>query len=429
MVAAMSTANNRVAIARLFKQMSPDLDERGLRRLAAAESLRQGWGGIKLVSEVTGIARSTIIAGRRELAAEEATEEAGSPREAKRRIRRPGGGRKPITETQPGIVEALKRLVEPYEHGDPERPLKWTSKSLRRLAEGLRAEGFVISHTKVGELLVDELEFTLQSNRKSKEGRNHPDRNAQFEHINARTLECQAANNPVISVDTKKKELVGEFKNGGREWHPKGQPTHVQVHDFPTLGNGKAAPYGVYDITRNEGWVNVGISGDTAEFAVESIRQWWWRMGHERYPNATELMLTADCGGSNGYRVRLWKLELQHLANELGIPLAVHHLPPGTSKWNKIEHRLFSYITKNWRGRPLTSFQTIVNLIASTTTKTGLTVASRLDERTYEKKRKVSKEDMAAINLVRGPEREAWNYTIYPSDMTPPPSPVVEEAK
>lgn len=427
MVTRMSTPNDKTAIARQFEQLSPYLDERSRRRLVASESLRQGRGGAKLVAEITGMARSTINAGRAELRAEEAA--AGPLPAPRQQIRRPGGGRKPITETQPGVVEALKRLVEPYEHGDPERPLKWTSKSLRKLATALAEQGFVVSHTKLGELLVEELKFTLQSNRKSKEGRNHPDRNAQFEHINARTVECQAAGNPVISVDTKKKELVGEFKNGGREWRPKGKPEQVQVHDFPTLGDGKAAPYGVYDIARNEGWVNVGISGDTAEFAVESIRQWWWRMGHERYPNATELMLTADCGGSNGYRVRLWKLELQHLANEIGMPIAVHHLPPGTSKWNKIEHRLFSFITQNWRGRPLVSFQTIVNLIASTTTDTGLTVVSRLDERTYNTKRKVSESDMAAINLVRGAERSEWNYTVYPSDVTAPVRPAIEVAE
>lgn len=429
MVTRMSTPNDKTAIARQFEQLSPYLDERSRRRLVASESLRQGRGGAKLVAEITGMARSTINAGRAELRAEEAAAIEGPLPAPRQQIRRPGGGRKPITETQPGVVEALKRLVEPYEHGDPERPLKWTSKSLRKLATALAEQGFVVSHTKLGELLVEELKFTLQSNRKSKEGRNHPDRNAQFEHINARTVECQAAGNPVISVDTKKKELVGEFKNGGREWRPKGKPEQVQVHDFPTLGDGKAAPYGVYDIARNEGWVNVGISGDTAEFAVESIRQWWWRMGHERYPNATELMLTADCGGSNGYRVRLWKLELQHLANEIGMPIAVHHLPPGTSKWNKIEHRLFSFITQNWRGRPLVSFQTIVNLIASTTTDTGLTVVSRLDERTYNTKRKVSESDMAAINLVRGAERSEWNYTVYPSDVTAPVRPAIEVAE
>lgn len=403
-------------IARQFNQLKGDLDERGRRRFAASESFKVGYGGIEIVARATGMARSTIGTGRRELLAEEAEEDKNHS--GPRRVRSPGGGRPPITTSQPGLMDALKALVEPHERGDPERPLRWVSKATRKLASTLGEQGFSISHRKVA-LLLREMGFSLQANQKTKEGSSHADRNAQFEHIGARTQEVQAAGNPVISVDTKKKELVGEFKNGGREWRPKASPEKVNVHDFPTLGEGKAVPYGVYDVTRNEGWVNVGISKDTAAFAVESIRQWWWAMGHERYPDATELMVTADCGGSNGYRTRQWKLELQHLANELGIPIAVHHLPPGTSKWNKIEHRLFSFITMNWRGRPLTSFQTVVNLIASTTTRSGLTVRSRLDERTYETSRTVSDDEMAAINMVAATERSAWNYKIYPSDVTP----------
>lgn len=419
MVGRMNKQKLEADIRRQFNQLKGDLDERGRRRFAASESFKIGYGGVALVARATGLAHSTIGAGRRELLAEEESVPTPGPR----RIRRPGGGRPRLTEAQPGLLDALKALIEPHERGDPESPLRWVSKSLRKLTAELLAQGFQISRRKVS-LLLREMGFSLQANQKTKEGRNHPERNAQFEHISARTLEMQRAGNPVISVDTKKKELVGEFKNGGREWRPKGSAEQVNVHDFPTMGDGKAVPYGVYDITRNEGWVNVGISKDTAAFAVESIRQWWWTMGHDRYPDATELMITADCGGSNGYRTRLWKLELQHLANELGMPIAVHHLPPGTSKWNKIEHRLFSYITMNWRGRPLTSFQTIVNLIASTTTRSGLTVQSRLDERTYDAKRHVSDEDLAAINMVKPAERSAWNYTIYPSDVAPPAQPV-----
>lgn len=415
MVGRMNKQKLEADIARQFNQLKDDLDERGRRRFAASESFKIGYGGIALVARATGMAHSTIGAGRRELRAEEAAP-ASVP--GLRRIRRAGGGRPRLTESQPGLLDAVTALIEPHERGDPQSPLRWVSKSLRKLTAELVEQGFTISRRNVS-LLLREMGFSLQANQKTKEGRNHPERNAQFEHISARTLEMQTAGNPVISVDTKKKELVGEFKNGGREWRPKGSPERVNVHDFPTMGDGKAVPYGVYDITHNEGWVNVGISKDTAAFAVESIRQWWWTMGHERHPNATELMITADCGGSNGYRTRLWKLELQHLANEVGMPIAVHHLPPGTSKWNKIEHRLFSYITMNWRGRPLTNFQAIVNLIASTTTRGGLTVQSRLDERNYDTERKVSDDTLAAINMVMPAERSAWNYTIYPSDITP----------
>ena len=329
------------------------------------------------------------------------------------RIRRPGGGRKRTTDTDPTLRRDLERLVEPVTRGDPESPLRWTCKSVRKLAEELRGIGHAVSHQLVAELL-HELEYSLQANRKVLEGSQHPDRNAQFEYLNDQVQRQVAAGQPAISVDAKKKELVGPFKNGGRELRPKGQPEPVRVHDFADKDLGRATPYGVYDLARNQGWVTVGIDHDTAEFAVASIQHWWQTLGQAAYPGATSLLITADGGGSNGSRLRLWKLELQRFADETGLELRVCHLPPGTSKWNKIEHRLFSYITQNWRGKPLVSYQTIVSLIAATRTRNGLTVQCELDEGTYPTGRKVTDAELASVNLDRDEFHGDWNYRIRP---------------
>jgi Rhodopirellula transposase DDE domain len=329
------------------------------------------------------------------------------------RIRRKGGGRKPLVVTDLTLLSDLKYLVEPTTRGDPMAPLLWTAKSLRRLAAGLRGLGHRICHNVVADLLRD-MGYSLQANRKTREGTNHPDRDAQFGHINDQVTQALAASEPAISVDTKKKELVGDFKNGGREYRPKGEPEPVRVHDFIIPELGRAAPYGVYDIADNAGWVSVGIDHDTASFAVNTIRRWWQAMGRARYPHATRLVVTADCGGSNGVRLRLWKRELQTLANELGISITVCHLPPGTSKWNKIEHRLFSFITQNWRGRPLVSYQTIVQLISATTTDIGLKVQCEIDPNTYPTGLKVTDAEMDAINIHRHQFHGDWNYTISP---------------
>ncbi len=358
-------------------------------------------------ARITGMARSTIDRGLAELRG------AAAPAAAPDRIRRNGGGRKPLCVTDPTLLADLKELVEPTTRGDPMAPLLWTAKSLRNLAAGLRGLGHRICHNVVADLLRD-MGYSLQANRKTREGTNHPDRDAQFGYLNARVKQALAAGEPAISVDTKKKELVGDFKNGGREYRPKGRPEPVRVHDFVIPELGRAAPYGVYDIADNAGWVSVGIDHDTASFAVNAIRRWWQAMGRARYPQATRLLVTADCGGSNGARVRLWKRELQALANELGIAITVCHLPPGTSKWNKIEHRLFSYITQNWRGRPLVSYQTIVQLIAATTTDTGLKVQCEIDVNTYPAGVKVSDAEMDAINIERHQFHGDWNYTIRP---------------
>ena len=379
--------------------------EKGRRLFAANEARAAGRGGIAAVSQVTGIARSTIGRGLEDL-------QSGTVLRSPR-VRRQGGGSKPATETQPGLLEALNDLVQSSIRGDPEAALLWVSKSQRHLSAELAKQGFVAGQKLVGRLL-KRLGFSLQANQKTREGASHPDRNAQFEHINAEVKAFQAAGQPVISVDTKKKELVGDFKNGGRELRPKGQPEPVRVHDFIIPELGKAEPYGVYDVAANAGWVNLGISHDTAAFAVESIRRWWHELGVARYPNATRLLINADCGGSNGVRVRLWKRELQVLADELGIAITVCHLPPGTSKWNRIEHRLFAFITQNWRGKPLVSYEVIVQLIANTTTKTGLTVACRLDADVYEKGIKVSDAEMAALNIKLADFHGEWNYTIAP---------------
>jgi len=396
-------------IRQKFLALSPVMDERMRRQWAAAEASALGWGGVMAVSTATGLTRNTITMGLRELKDRQAhpDEAVGS------RIRAPGGGRKPVTQTDPGLWQALDALVDPVTRGHPESPLCWTCKSTRKLAEELQRQNHHVTDRTVAALL-KQAGYSLQVNRKTKEGASHPDRNAQFEHINRQVIACQRRHQPVVSVDTKKKELVGEFKNAGAEWQPQGQPEKVQVHDFPDKKLGKAIPYGVYDLARNEGWVSVGSDHDTAQFAAASIRHWWQEMGSSRYPRATELMITADGGGSNSSRNRLWKVALQGLANELSLALRVCHFPPGTSKWNKIEHRLFCFITQNWRGRPLTSYEVIVNLIANTTTETGLIVKAALDTNEYETGIEVSDEQLARVRLTSAKFHGEWNYTIRP---------------
>ena len=374
---------------------------------AAAEARAAGYGGIAAVFRATGIAPSTIGRGLKELAY-------GSEAPLDQ-VRRSGGGRKLLREHDDGLVEALLALVEPTERGDPETPLRWTCKSLRRLAAELRGQGHPISHTVVGELL-KELNFSLQGNRKTREGENHADRDAQFRYINKMTKAALAEHQPVVSVDTKKKELVGDFKNAGREWRPKGQPADVQVHDFLIKELGRAVPYGVYDLAADIGWVSIGIDHDTAAFAVQTIRRWWQEVGRVRYPEAKRLVITADGGGSNGFRLRLWKRELQRLANEIGIDITVSHFPPGTSKWNKIEHRLFSFISQNWRARPLVSYRVIINTIAATTTQSGLSVHCELDSNRYPKGIAVTDQEIAAIKIKRAKFHGDWNYTISPNN-------------
>jgi hypothetical protein len=394
------------AIKLRYAALSPVLDERGRRRFAAAEALTAGWGGIAAVSAATGIARSTIGYGLRELRGD-------APDSAVGGVRRKGAGRKPLTQTDPTLLSDLERLVDPQTRGDPMSPLKWTSKSLRNLAGALCAMGHNIGHDSVGALLKT-LGYSLQGNRKTLEGSSHVDRDAQFEHIAETVQAAITAGQPAISIDTKKKELVGDFKNGGREYRPAGSPEPVRVHDFIDPKLGRAAPYGVYDIADDKGWVSVGVDHDTAAFAVNTIRSWWMTMGCSRYPHAHTLTITADGGGSNGSRVRLWKLELQKLADELGLTIVVVHLPPGTSKWNKIEHRLFSFISRNWRGRPLTDYRTIVELIGATTSTAGLTVRCQLDENLYPAGIKVSDQEMANLNILRHEFHGEWNYTIKP---------------
>ncbi len=396
-------------IRQQYEQIRSSLDERGRREWAASEAMVLGYGGIALVHRATGIVPSTIGKGISEL---RQRRDGHVEPEGKRRVRRPGGGRPKKTTEDPELLRHLEELVEPVARGDPMSPLRWTCKSLRRLADELVTQGHSVSYRTVGRLLKS-LKYSLQGNRKTIEGAQHPDRNAQFEYINAQTSQVIANGNPAISVDTKKKELVGSYKNGGKEYRPKGQPEKVQVHDF--IGElGRANPYGVYDMANDSAWVSIGISSDTAEFAVETIRRWWNSMGHERYSGATGLLITADCGGSNGYRTRLWKLELQRLADELAIPVTVCHFPPGTSKWNKIEHRLFSFITINWRGKPLRTYQTIVNLIAATTTEAGLEVRSAIDDDFYPKGRKVTDAEMNSLNIDCHTFHGEWNYTISP---------------
>lgn len=397
--------DNLAGVRQRFAALAPVLDEKSRRLLAAAESKAWGRGGISAVSNSTGVSRQVIRQGLRELER--------SPTHPVGRIRRPGGGRKSARQKDPTLVADLEKLVEPTTRGDPECCLRWTSKSVRRLAEELAGMGHEVSYPVVAELL-HEMGYSLQANRKTKEGDSHPDRNAQFEHINARVQQYMGIQQPVISVDTKKKELVGDFRNGGQDWRPHGKPEKVRVHDFLIPELGRAAPYGIYDLAQNTGWVSVGIDHDTASFAVETIRRWWHAMGKEKYPQAKRLMITADGGGSNGSRLRLWKLELQRLADETGLAIAVSHFPPGTSKWNKIEHRLFSFISKNWRGQPLTSLQVIVSLIAGTTTRKGLKVHAEIDDHSYPAGIKVPDEEMDQINLRRDEFHGEWNYEILP---------------
>ena len=377
----------------------------------ASEARAAGHGGIEAVHAVTGVSRTTIWRGLKELKANDTAL-------PQNRVRRTGGGRKAAVVKQPGLVEALRRIIESAIRGDPEAALLWVSKSQRHLAKALEAEGYKVSYRVVGRLLRD-MGFSLQANAKTKEGGNHPDRNAQFEHINALVNEFQAEGQPAISVDTKKKELVGDFKNNGRALRPKGSPEPVRVHDFVIKEKGKVAPYGVYDIAANEGWVSVGIDHDTAAFAVESIRRWWNRLGKKRYAGqAKRLLITADCGGSNGARVRLWKVELQKLATETGLSVTVAHHPPGTSKWNRIEHRMFSFISINWRGRPLISHEVIVQLIASTKTETGLNIACDIDWGRYPKGTSVKKSVLTTLNITRDAFHPDWNYTISPQSQS-----------
>lgn len=393
-----------------YQQAEGFLDERGRRLFAANEALAQGYGGVTATSKATGLARSTINRGIKEL-------RAGS-NEIGNRVRRPGGGRKSAVAHQPGLPAALEALIDDAIRGDPEAPLRWVSRSLRHLVKALAAQGFKASQRVVANLLRD-LKYSCQANRKTREGSNHPDRDKQFAHINATVKAAIAAGEPAISVDTKKKELIGDFKNAGRELRPQKDPEMVRVHDFKIPELGKVAPYGVYDIAANHGWVSVGIDADTGAFAVESIRRWWQKLGQARYPNASRLAISADCGGSNGPRVRLWKRELQRFANETGLHITVTHLPPGTSKWNKIEHRLFAYISQNWRGKPLVSHQVVVQLIAATTTQTGLEVCCEIDGNLYPKGLKVSDQEMQAINITRDDFHGEWNYTISPSQLPP----------
>jgi DNA-binding transcriptional ArsR family regulator len=397
-------------IRQRFEALDPVLDERGRRRFAAAEAMTAGHGGIAAVSRATGLARSTVGRALSEL-------RAGGAVDAER-VRRFGGGRKPMSAMDASLIDDLRSLVEPTTRGDPQSPLLWTCKSLRKLSQSLRDMGHKIGRTLVGELL-HKLDYSLQSNRKTREGSVHPDRDAQFHYINDRVKAALAVGEPAISVDTKKKELVGNFKNAGREWRPQGSPEEVRVHDFVIPELGRAVPYGVYDIAGNAGWVSVGVDHDTAAFAANAIRTWWKLMGRERYRNPRSLLITADGGGSNGSRVRLWKLELQKLADELGVPITVCHLPPGTSKWNRIEHKLFSFITGNWRGKPLVSHQVIVQLIAATTTKTGLKVRCELDRNTYPAGVKVSDAEIEAVNLTRHEFHGEWNYTVSPNSSPP----------
>lgn len=404
-----------------FKALSPRLDEATLRLWAAAEARSLGRGGVSVVAKVAGLSRTTVYAGLAEIEAaakakgkrSKAAAQPAGVAAALKRVRAPGGGRKRLVDIDASLLADLDALVEPTSRGDPMSPLRWTCKSTTKLAAELAASGHRVSQRTVCDLLA-QLNYSLQSVRKTREGGQHPDRDAQFQYIATMVGKFQRQRQPVISVDTKKKELIGDFKNAGREWQPQGRPEQVRVHDFIDDELGKVAPYGVYDVTANVGWVSVGIDHDTAEFAVHSIRRWWLEMGRPMYGQAKRLLITADCGGSNGYRVRLWRLQLQRLADELGLQVQVCHFPPGTSKWNKIEHRMFCHITNNWRGRPLLSRQVVVNLIGSVTTDQGLRVKAALDENTYEPGIKVSDADLAAINLKRDEFHGEWNYRVTP---------------
>ena len=399
------------AIRIKYKILKTELDERGRRMWAAAEVKSLGHGGVVAVASATGLAESTIRIGKHEIASNHT---AGKKDGEVRRVRKKGGGRKSLEKKDSDLPRLLDALVEPTSRGDPMSPLRWTCKSTRRLAKELTANGHPCSHAKVGKLLAD-LHYSLQGTRKRMEGKSHPDRDAQFKFINSKVAYFQSCSQPVISVDTKKKELVGRFANGGREYQPKGKPEEVETYDFPSLADGKGIPYGVYDMTSNQGWVSVGTDHDTAQFAVQTIRQWWYQMGLATYPEAKELLITADGGGSNGSRNRLWKLELQRFTNETQLVVTICHFPPGTSKWNKIEHQMFSHITKNWRGRPLTSHEVIVNLIANTATDAGLKIQAALDSNGYSIGVKVSDQEMKTIKLQKHSFHGEWNYTISPS--------------
>jgi hypothetical protein len=395
------------AIAERYRLMSSQLNERQRRRFAATEARTFGRGGIAAAARACGLAENTVRKGLAELDDPDPL--------AVERVRSEGGGRKPAVQDDPQLLDDLRALVGDEARGDPERVLLWTSKSLRTLARELGVQGHRVGKDVVGRLLKGRLGFSLQSARKTLEGTQHPDRDAQFQQINTTVARAIAAGEPAISIDTKKKELVGAFKNPGREWHPAGRPPRVNTHDFPSLAGGKAIPYGVYDIADDSAMVSVGIDHDTAQFSVAAIRAWWEQLGQTRYPKATRLVITADCGGSNGNRTRLWKTELQRLADLAGLEITVCHFPPGTSKWNKIEHRLFSFISKNWRGQPLVSYEVIINLIAATTTSTGLEVYARLDENEYPDKIAVTDAELAAVNITRHAFHPEWNYTIKPS--------------
>ena len=391
-----------------YEVLQIELDERSRRMWAATEAKTLGHGGVAAVSRATGLAESTIRIGRKEILSSSL---ADKKQDVTRRVRKKGGGRKPLEHKDSDLLIFLDALVEPTSRGDPMSPLRWTCKSTRRLANELTCRGYSVSHTKVSQLLAV-LHYSLQSTRKRMEGKSHPDRDVQFKFISDKVIDFQSRGQPVISVDAKKKELIGRFANSGQEYQPVGTPEEVETYDFPSMADGKGVPYGVYDITRNQGWVSVGTDHDTAQFAVHSIRQWWYQMGRAVYPEAEELLITADGGGSNGSRNRLWKRELQRFADEAGLSVTVCHFPPGTSKWNKIEHRMFSHITQNWRGRPLTSHEVIVKLIANTTTNAGLKIQAALDTKEYPTGIKISEQEMAAINLEKSSFHGEWNYTI-----------------
>ena len=395
-----------------YRALAGRLDEATLRLWVATEARSLGRGGVSIVARAVGVSRTTVYAGLAELD-DAAARFVMVPALDRGRVRAPGGGRKPLTSADPTLLRDLDALVEPSTRGDPMSPLRWTCKSTTRLAQELNRQGHQVSQRTVCDLLA-QMHYSLQSVRKTREGAQHPDRDAQFRHIARTVAQYQRQSQPVISVDTKKKELIGDFKNAGREWQPEGQPEEARTHDFIDEQLGKVAPYGVYDLTANEGWVGVGIDHDTAEFAVQTIRRWWLEMGQPLYQGARRLLITADCGGSNGYRVRLWRLQLQQLADELGLTVQVCHFPPGTSKWNKIEHRMFCHITNNWRGRPLLSRQVVVNLIGSVTTKEGLRIRAELDENSYAAGVKVTDQELAGVSIERDKFHGEWNYRIKP---------------